>query len=128
MHTYHLELHHPKGWFTGPWESDLPISIGYANSAIDEPHLHTRATEIYLVARGLADLQVEGEVLRLEPGDVVIVEPGEAHTFLSSSSDYFHFVIQTPGLEGEAALKDKLSVPREMLGRGRTALPRDDAA
>ncbi len=109
MHTYHLELYHPKGWFTGPWDSDLTISIGYANCAIDEPHRHTRITEIYLVGRGLAVMRVEGETLPLEAGDVIIIEPGEAHTFLSSSPDYFHFVVQTPGLAGEEALKEKVT-------------------
>ncbi len=109
MHSYHLELDHPKGWFTGPWDSDLAISIGYANSGIDEPHRHTRITEIYLVGRGLAEMRVEDEILHLEAGDVIIVEPGEAHTFLSSSSDYFHFVVQSPGLAGEEALKEKVN-------------------
>ncbi len=116
MHSYHLELHHPKGWFTGPWDSDLGLSIGYANSAIDEPHLHTRITEIYLVGRGMADLRIEEETLHLESGDVVIIEPGEAHTFLSCSSDYFHFVVHNPGLSGAEALKEKEEVERERLG------------
>jgi hypothetical protein len=48
--------------------------------------------------------------------DVIVVEPGEAHTFLSSSPDHFHFVIQTPGLMGEAARVDKVLVPRSRLG------------
>ncbi len=116
MHTYHLDRRQPKGWFTGPWDSDLPVSIGYANSAIDEPHLHTRITEIYLVGCGQADLRVEQETLRLEAGDVVIIEPGEAHTFLSSSADYFHFVVHTPGLAGEEAKEEKVGVERNKLG------------
>jgi antitoxin component HigA of HigAB toxin-antitoxin module len=41
-----------KGWHTGPWNSELPISVGYANAGIDEPHLHERITEIYLIAHG----------------------------------------------------------------------------
>jgi mannose-6-phosphate isomerase-like protein (cupin superfamily) len=116
MHTYHLEINHPKGWFTGPWDSDLAVSIGYANSAIDEPHLHTRITEIYLVGAGQSQLRVEQETLHLEAGDVVIIEPGEAHTFIPSSSDYFHFVVHTPGLAGEEAKKEKVEVEMSRLG------------
>ncbi len=108
MHLFHLELHHPKGWFTGPWDSNLAISIGYANSAIDESHKHTRITEIYLVGRGIAEMRVEGETLHLEAGDVVVVEPGEAHTFLSSSPDYFHFVVHSPGLAGKEVVEEKI--------------------
>ena len=41
-----------KGWFAGPWDSDLTISIGYANTALNEPHCHKTTTEIYLFAHG----------------------------------------------------------------------------
>lgn len=105
-----------KGWHTGPWDSDLPISVGYANAGVDEPHLHERITEIYLVARGTSAVRVERETIDLSLGDMLMVEPGEAHTFLNSSPDYFHFVIHTPGLAGEEALSDKVAVSRAQLG------------
>ena len=41
-----------KGWFAGPWDSDLNISIGYANTALNEPHCHKTTTEIYLFSHG----------------------------------------------------------------------------
>jgi mannose-6-phosphate isomerase-like protein (cupin superfamily) len=105
-----------KGWYAGPWNSDLAVSIGYANEGIDEPHTHAQITEIYLVARGTAQLRVEQETVFLEPGDVIVIEPGEAHTFLSSSSDYFHFVAHVPGLTGAEARDDKERVARPRLG------------
>lgn len=105
-----------KGWSVGPWNSDLQVSIGYANEGVDEPHVHLCLTEIYLVARGTADLRVEQETVRLEAGDVIVVEPGEAHTFLSSSADYLHFVAHVPGLAGSEATGDKKPVSRSRLG------------
>ena len=105
-----------KGWYLGPWNADLGISIGYANQGTDEPHLHRRITEIYMMARGTVEMRVESETVVLGEGQVIVVEPGEAHTFLSSSPDHFHFVIQHPGLEGQAARADKVSVPRSRLG------------
>jgi len=60
-------------------------------------------------------VRVRGETLLLNAGDVLIVEPGEAHTFLSSSSDYFHFVVHSPGLAGEEAANEKIRLPRERL-------------
>jgi mannose-6-phosphate isomerase-like protein (cupin superfamily) len=105
-----------KGWSVGPWNSDLPVSIGYANAGIDEPHLHLQLTEIYLVARGRSQLRVEQETIYLTAGDVIVVEPGEAHTFLSSSSDYLHFVAHVPGSTGDKATGDKRCVPRSRLG------------
>lgn len=48
---------------------------------------------------------------------MVVVEPGEAHTFLSSTEDYFHFVFHYPGLSSqEEIVGERQSVPRERLG------------
>jgi len=107
-----------KGWYAGPWNSALPVSIGYANAGIDNPHSHRRMTEIYLVARGASTVRVERETVALGAGDLLVVEPGEAHTFLASSEDYFHFVPQVPGLMGDEARADHLPAPRGRLGLG----------
>ena len=105
-----------KGWYVGPWNSDLAVSVGYANEGIDEPHVHQRITEIYMVARGASEMRVERETITLETGDTIVVEPGEAHTFLSNSPGYLHFVIHVPGLTGEEARGEKMRVPRSRLG------------
>jgi mannose-6-phosphate isomerase-like protein (cupin superfamily) len=70
---------------------------------VDEPHVHSRITEVYLVARGSSSIRVEEETIELREGDALIIEPGEAHTFLGSSADYLHFVIHAPGLAGDDA-------------------------
>lgn len=44
----------PKGWFLGPWNSRVPIPVGYANRGIDEKHLHKQMFEVYMVANGTA--------------------------------------------------------------------------
>ena len=38
-------------------------------------------------------------------GDVLVVEPGETHTFLDSSTDYLHFVVQTPFVPGDKVVE-----------------------
>ena len=116
MKIMHLDKKQPKGWFTGPWDSNLPIAIGFANQAIDEPHDHRQVTEIYMVARGSVTLRVESQSLQLSAGDVVILEPGEARTFIDASKDYFIFIIHTPGLNLEQMRADKITVSRERLG------------
>lgn len=105
-----------KGWYVGPWNSDLAVSVGYANTGIDEPHVHSRITEVYMIARGTSEIRVEQETITLRAGDVIVVEPDEAHTFLSSSPDYFHFVAHVPALSGEEARTEKAPVPRSRLG------------
>jgi quercetin dioxygenase-like cupin family protein len=115
MRVHHADALALKGWYFGPWNSDAPISVGYANEGINEPHLHTRITEIYMVARGTSTMRVEGETITLEAGDIIVVEPGEAHTFVCSSPDYFHFVLHSPGLADEEARAEKQAVPAARL-------------
>ena len=105
-----------KSWSIGPWNSNLDFSIGYANRGINEPHQHSKVTEVYLVARGSADVRVERETFTLTAGDILILEPGEAHTFLSSSPGYFHFVLHAPGLPIEEVRDEKIQVSRSRLG------------
>ena len=116
MNIRHFDPLLDKGWYSGPWDSNLEISIGYANAGVDEPHVHQQVTEIYLVASGESELRVEKQTVHLRAGDVLVIEPGEAHTFLSNTPGYLHFVIHTPGLAGDAALAEKKAVPRSRLG------------
>ena len=68
---------------------------------MNEDHRHEQMNEVYLVARGESIAQVAGERFRLVPGDMLVVEPGESHTFISSSEDYLHFVVQAPFIAGD---------------------------
>ena len=109
--------HPDKGWYVGTWNGTFPVPVGYARTGIDDPHLHTLVMEVFLIARGRAEIRVEHETFTVEAGDMVIVEPGEAHTFLSNSPDYFHFVLHYPGLvTQDEIVSERQAVPRERLG------------
>ncbi len=93
-----------KGWWAGPWNASIPLAVGYANAGVDEPHYHAEMVEVYLVAQGRSTAVVGEQRIALEAGAVLIVEPGEVHTFLESSSDYYHFVVQAPVVVGDKHL------------------------
>ncbi|MBV9467766.1 MAG: cupin domain-containing protein [Abitibacteriaceae bacterium] len=93
-----------KGWFIGPWNSAVPIPVGYANEGINEKHYHAAIYEIYLIARGTSLAIVDGQAVPLQAGDMLVVEPQEVHTFTDSSPDYLHFVIQTPFIKGDKVI------------------------
>lgn len=95
-----------KGWFVGPWNSEVPVPVGYASTGIDEPHYHKQMYEIYLVARGSSVALVNGQSAELQAGDLLVVEPGEVHTFVSSTPDYLHFVVQAPFVPGDKELAE----------------------
>jgi quercetin dioxygenase-like cupin family protein len=44
---------------------------------------------------------IDGEVVSLGAGDVLVVEPGEVHTLRASSNDYLHFVVRAPFVAGD---------------------------
>ena len=90
-----------KGWLAGPWNSKVPIAVGYANQGIDEPHFHAEMYEVYLVARGKSTAVVDDQTVRLQARSVLVVEPGEVHTFIDSTPDYYHFVIHAPVVVGD---------------------------
>ncbi len=90
-----------KGWFVGPWNSTVPVAVGWADRGVDLPHRHDQMYEVYLVARGESVAVVAGRTMPLSAGDMLVVEPGEAHTFIASSDDYLHFVVQAPFVKGD---------------------------
>jgi|SRR5438309_1917655 len=92
---------HGKGWFVGPWNSPLTVAVGFADEGVNDPHAHDEMCEVYLVARGSSTMRVRDETFGLAAGDMVVVEPGEAHTFTGSSDDYLHFVVQSPFVKGD---------------------------
>lgn len=93
-----------KGWLAGPWNSDISIPIGYANEGVDLLHFHREMFEVYLIAQGSSTAVVNQKLIPLKAGDMLIVEPGEVHTFTESSEDYLHFVIHTPFAKGDKVI------------------------
>jgi mannose-6-phosphate isomerase-like protein (cupin superfamily) len=104
MIHHSIDLSASKGWFVGPWNSAVPVPIGYATEAINEVHVHVQMFEVYLVARGWSTAVINHTTLTLHAGDLLVVEPGEAHTFTASSDDYLHFVIHTPFVPGDKVI------------------------
>lgn len=101
-----VDTEKPKGWFVGPWNSSVPIPVGYANEGIRENHYHAQMYEVYLIAKGTGIALVENQTVLLRAGDMLVVEPGEVHTFVESSDDYLHFVLQVPFVPGDKVLVD----------------------
>ncbi len=96
-----------KGWFVGPWNSNVPVPVGYANEGIDLLHYHEQMYEIYLVAKGTSTILVDKTAVHLKAGDMIVLEPNELHTFTESSEDYLHFVIHAPFVKGDKVIVEK---------------------
>lgn len=62
------------------------------------PHAHADMHEVFWVAAGRGEARVAGEALPLEPGDCLVVEPGEEHTVACAGDD--ELVLLYFGIEG----------------------------
>ena len=95
-----------KGWFVGPWNSPVPVAVGFATAGINEKHYHADTYEIYLVARGTSVALVNDTEVRLSTGDMLVVEPHEIYDIREDLLPYYmHFVIHSPFVP-----KDKVCV------------------
>lgn len=61
----------------------------------DAQHPHS-ADEVYVVQHGRAQLDVGGETIDVGPGDVISVDRGQGHHFLSITEDLAVLVIFAP--------------------------------
>jgi len=55
------------------------------------------------VVAGAAGSKVAGLKDVRYAGDVIVVEPGEMHSFVEHTPDYFHFVLHCPPVRGDKA-------------------------
>ena len=69
-------------------------------------HVHPSQTERFAVAEGSLGLKVDGKEMTLGPGDVAIVEPGQAHKFWNAGDTPVTFVCEIrPALQFESLVE-----------------------
>lgn len=73
-------------WNGSPVEIGLPREPLMAVPAVEALHYH-HYHEYYVMLEGRAELEVEGEIVPLRPGVVVMVEPGEKHRIVSVDAE-----------------------------------------
>lgn len=66
------------------------------------PHSHQTSVEIYVVRRGVCELVVNGERHEIRAGDVILMEPGDAHELFNRGDEEFGvWVFKTNADEGD---------------------------
>ena len=90
-----------KGLFAGPWDSNLDISLGYADTGVDIPHNQNAMMDIHFFARRDVNMLIEGVEHHFPEKSGLIIETGDLHTFVDSSPNHYHFMTQKPGPRGE---------------------------
>jgi quercetin dioxygenase-like cupin family protein len=87
-----------EGWhLTG---SGMPIQVGvkFGATPFSGKHLHKTMAEYFLLLEGDLRIQVNGKILEMKKGDLVVVEPGEAHDVLYASPEALLFLLMPPSV------------------------------
>lgn len=69
----------------------LQIARAVTNKVLERETSHShKGYEFYLFIRGKAEIEVNGEIISVEKGDVILVEPGEKHKMVNiiEETDY----------------------------------------
>jgi mannose-6-phosphate isomerase-like protein (cupin superfamily) len=64
--------------------ADTPVCNLHVTSISDSVlHYHKECTEVYLILEGRGQMEMNGDVVDVEPGTVVYIEPGTRHRLWS---------------------------------------------
>ncbi|MHA2044192.1 MAG: cupin domain-containing protein [Candidatus Thorarchaeota archaeon] len=72
--------------FRKPVDSCGVILVTLKSGATSSPHSHEHLQEVFLSLSTIR-IQVDNETIDLEHGDVIVVEPGETHSFTVIGND-----------------------------------------
>jgi mannose-6-phosphate isomerase-like protein (cupin superfamily) len=81
--------------FWSGWQQSLITWHG------QELHYHTRAEEYYIVLQGRLDLEVEGQVVPVQPGYLLGVKPGAVHGVIGGQEPIDTLFFRVPGGRGD---------------------------
>ncbi len=71
------------------------------------PHSHRTSVEVYVVRRGVCELEVNGERHEMRAGDIILMEPGDIHALSNHSDEPFEvLVFKTCAEDGDTRWSD----------------------
>ena len=90
-----------EGWHLR--EGGFPIQVGIKSGVtpFSGKHLHKAMAEYFYLLQGEIRLQVDETILELKTGDLVVVQPGEAHEVLHASPDALLLLLMPPPIKND---------------------------
>ena len=76
-------------------DGSFPIQVGVKRNAkkYGTRHLHRSMHEYFLVIKGHILIRVGGKEVRVDEGDLLVVEPGEPHEIFSRSPESLYLLL-----------------------------------
>lgn len=76
--------------------SRSPVIIGLITKGLKIPHHHKLVYEYFIIDKGHMDIKVGKDLVMLDAGDVLMVEPGEKHSIQETSADLRCYIVKYP--------------------------------
>jgi mannose-6-phosphate isomerase-like protein (cupin superfamily) len=73
---------------------DTELAV-FNQHASQDRHYHKRGTEIYMVSEGSMKMEVEGKIYFLQPGDMIVINPGTFHEVKPEGTEFLCRVVIT---------------------------------
>jgi mannose-6-phosphate isomerase-like protein (cupin superfamily) len=70
-------------------------------------HYHNIKDETFFIVRGDVEMELDGELSTLHPGNVLKVEPGRNHTFRAVGGPALVLEVSLPSLQGDNIFADR---------------------
>lgn len=89
-----------EGWHL---REGFPIQVGIKSGAspFSGPHRHKTMAEYFYVLEGEIRLKVGEGTFLVRKGDLVVVEPGEAHEVIQATPDTLLLMLMPPPVEND---------------------------
>ncbi len=82
-----------EGWYLTGYDVPIQLGVKVGNSYGGEPHLHKSMHEYFVILKGQISISVKEKTIKLNKGDLLIVEPGEPHEMISKSPDCQYLIL-----------------------------------
>ncbi len=76
----------------GPAE-DEPLLFHYMRIHDSRKHYHRKTIEYYYVTEGIGEMELDGEIVAISKGDMIVVPTGVWHTSRPTTDDELHILI-----------------------------------
>ena len=92
--------------FKVPLDSAGFIQVFIPEHTKTQPHAHTKLEEVFVIMNR-SKMGVGIQIFELEKGDIIVVEPGEAHWFETYPDQPLEVIaIKCPNLEGDKVVPE----------------------
>jgi mannose-6-phosphate isomerase-like protein (cupin superfamily) len=80
------------GLVTAPVRNQSLAEATLAPGQATERHYHGETEELYYLLEGTAEMEIEGETVRVGPGDAILIPPGAWHQITADEGSPLRFL------------------------------------